>query len=64
MKVGDLVRASKTNIKAQQNSVAMIVDQDPRDGSFSIFWISGQIKGTKVCHNFFPDELEVISEDR
>ena len=64
MKVGDLVRGSKTNVSAQQNSVAMIVGQDPEDGSFSIFWIGGQIKGTKVCHNFEPDELEVISESR
>ena len=63
MKIGDLVRGSKTNISAQQNSVAMIVDQAD-DGSFSIFWISGVIKGTKVCHNFRPDELEVISGGR
>ncbi len=64
MKVGDLVRGSATNVECQRKSVAMIVDQDPYDGSFSIFWISGQVKSTKVCHNFFPDELEVISEGR
>jgi len=64
MKIGDLVRGSKTNVECQRKSVAMIVDQDLIDGSFSIFWISGQIKGTKVCHNFGPDELEVISEAR
>ena len=62
MKVGDLVRGSETNIKPQRNSVALIVDQDPIDGSFSIFWLSGEIKGTRVVHNFRPDELEVISE--
>jgi hypothetical protein len=64
VKIGDLVRGSETNIKPQRNSVALIVDQDPIDGSLSIFWISGVIKGTRVCHNFSPDELEVISEGR
>ena len=64
MKVGDLVRGSKTKVESQRKSVAMIVDQSPLDGSFSIFWISGQVKGTKVCHNFEPDELEVISASR
>ena len=64
MKVGDLVRGSETNVECQRKSLAMIVDQDPEDGSFSIFWIGGQIKGTKVCHNFGPDELEVLSEAR
>jgi len=63
VKVGDLVRGSETNIKPQRNSVALIVDQD-YDGSFSIFWLSGEIKGTRVVHNFRPDELEVISEGR
>ena len=61
MKVGDLVRGSETNIKAQRNSVAVIVDQ-ACDGSFSIFWLSGEIKGTRIYHNFRPYELEVISE--
>ena len=61
MKVGDLVRGSETNIRPQRNSVAVIVDQ-AYDGSFSIFWLSGEIKGTRVVHNFRPDELEVISE--
>ena len=64
MKVGDLVRGSETNVECQRKSLAMIVDQDPEDGSFSIFWIGGQIKGTKVCHNFEPEELEVLSEAR
>jgi len=41
----------------------VIVDQ-AYDGSFSIFWLSGEIKGTRVVHNFRPDELEVISEGR
>ena len=63
MKVGDLVRGSETNISPQRNSVAVIVDQ-AYDGSFSIFWISGEIKGTRVVHSFRPDELEVISEGR
>lgn len=63
MKIGDLVRGSETNIEPQRNSVAVIVDQ-AYDGSFSIFWISGVIKGTRICHNFGPDELEVISEGR
>ena len=62
MKVGDLVRGSETNIKPQRNSVALIVGQDPINGSFSIFWLSGEIKGTRILHNFRPHELEVISE--
>ena len=61
MKVGDLVRGSETNIDPQRNSVAVIVGEDA-NGYFSIFWLSGEIKGTRVVHNFRPDELEVISE--
>ena len=61
MKIGDLVRGSKTNIKAQQNSVAMIVDRAD-DGTFSIRWLGGQIKSNKICDNFEARELEVISE--
>jgi hypothetical protein len=61
VKIGDLVRGSESNIEAQQNSIALIVGEDPY-GRFSIFWLYGEIKGTRVCHNFRPDELEVISE--
>jgi hypothetical protein len=63
VKVGDLVRGSEINIEPQRNSVAVIVGEDA-NGSFSIFWIWGEIKGDRVVHNFHPDELEVISEGR
>lgn len=63
MKVGDLVRGSETNIKPQRNSVALIVDQAD-DGTFSIRWLGGEIKSNRICNNFRPDELEVISEGR
>jgi len=63
MKVGDLVRGSKENLEAQQNSIALIVGEDP-DGLFSIIWIGGEIKGNRILHNFHPYELEVISACR
>lgn len=63
MKVGDLVRGSKTNIKAQQNSIALIVDQAD-DGTFSIRWLGGEIKSDRIRDNFEARELEVISEGR
>ena len=63
MNIGDLVRGSKTNITAQQNSVAMIVDRAD-DGTFSIRWLGGEIKSNKICDNFEAIELEVISEGR
>jgi hypothetical protein len=65
MKVGDLVRGSKDNLEVQQNSIALIVAKDHPVGAigrFSIIWISGKIKGTRILHNFRPEELEVISE--
>jgi hypothetical protein len=61
MKVGDLVRGSKENLEVQQNSIALVVGEDP-DGRFSIVWVGGEIKGDRILHNFRPDELEVISE--
>ena len=61
MKVGDLVRGSEENLEVQQNSIALIVGEDP-DGRFSIIWIGGEIKGDRILHNFHPRELEVISE--
>ena len=61
MKVGDLVRGSKDNLEVQQNSVALIVGEDP-GSRFSIIWVAGEIKGTRILHNFRPEELEVISE--
>ena len=63
MKVGDLVRGSKDNLEAQQKSIALIVGEDP-NGRFSIVWVGGEIKGTRILHNFHPDEFEVISEGR
>ena len=61
MKVGDLVRGSKDNLEVQQKSIALIVGEDP-GGRFSIVWVGGEIKGTRILHNFRPDEFEVISE--
>lgn len=61
MKVGDLVRGSKDNVKAQQNSIALIVDEDIY-GHFSIVWVAGEIKIRKILHNFHSDEFEVVSE--
>ena len=61
MKVGDLVRGSKDNLEVQQNSIALIVGEDPY-GRFSIIWIGGEIKGNRILHNFHPYEFEVISE--
>ena len=61
MKVGDLVRGSKDNLEVQQKSIALIVGEDP-DGRFSIVWVGGEIKGTRILHNFHPYEFEVISE--
>ena len=63
MKVGDLVRGSKDNLEVQQKSIALIVGEDP-DGRFSIIWVAGEIKGTKIRHNFRPEEFEVVSESR
>ena len=63
MKVGDLVRGSKDNLEVQQKSIALIVGEDP-DGRFSIIWVGGEIKSTRILHNFRPEELEVISESR
>ena len=63
MKVGDLVRGSEDNLEVQQNSIALIVGEDP-GGRFSFIWVGGEIKGDRVLHNFRPDELEVISEGR
>lgn len=65
MKVGDLVRGSKDNLECQQKSIALIVAKDHPYGAlgrFSIIWISGEIKGDRILHNFHPRELEVISE--
>jgi hypothetical protein len=67
VKVGDLVRGSKDNLEVQQNSIALIVAKDHPVGAigrFSIIWIGGEIKGTRILHNFRPEELEVISEGR
>ena len=61
MKVGDLVRGSISNVRPQRESVALIVGQDT-NGQFSIVWIGGVIKGSKILHNFDAEELEVISE--
>ena len=61
VKVGDLVRGSEENLEVQQNSIALIVGEDP-GGRFSIIWIGGEIKGDRILHNFQPYELEVISE--
>ena len=61
MKVGDLVRGSKDNLEVQQNSIALIVGEDP-GGRFSVVWVGGEIKGTRILHNFHPREFEVISE--
>ena len=61
MKVGDLVRGSKDNLEVQQKSIALIVGEDP-DGRFSIVWVGGEIKGTRILHNFRPSEFEVVSE--
>ena len=63
MKVGDLVRGSKDTLEVQQKSIALVVDQD-YSGRFSIIWVGGEIKGTRILHNFRPDELEVISGGR
>ena len=63
VKVGDLVRGSKDNVKAQQKSIALIVDEDIY-GHFSIVWVAGEIKIRKILHNFHPDEFEVVSEGR
>ncbi len=63
MKIGDLVRGSEENLEVQQNSIALIVGEDP-NGHFSIIWVGGEIKGTRILHNFRPDELEVISGGR
>jgi hypothetical protein len=65
VKVGDLVRGSKDNLEIQQNSIALIVAKDHPVGAigrFSIIWIGGEIKSTRILHNFRPEELEVISE--
>ena len=61
MKVGDLVRGSKDNIKAQQKSIALVIGEDP-GGRFSVVWVAGKIKSGRIRHNFRPDEFEVISE--
>ena len=34
------------------------------EDGFSIVWVGGEIKGTRILHNFHPDEFEVISEGR
>jgi len=60
VKVGDLVRGSKDTLEVQQKSIALVVGEDP-DGRFSIIWVGGEIKGTRILHNFHPYELEVIS---
>ena len=58
VKVGDLVRGSKDNLEVQQKSIALIVGEDPY-GRLSIIWVGGEIKGTRILHNFRPDEFEV-----
>ena len=63
MKVGDLVRGSKDNLEIQQKSIALIVGEEPV-GRFSVIWIGGEIKGTRILHNFRPHEFEVLSEGR
>lgn len=63
MKVGDLVRGSKDNIKIQQESVALIVAIEP-DGRYTISWVGGEIKCSVPRTGFHSDELEVVSEGR